>query len=159
MFVSFSCELYFNFFDKKLVVQFLSSMNFADSYGSTDQVPIYERFYAGGAETVRGYKERNISPRDPNTNDPIGGNVRFLGTAEATVPLFEDLIKGAVFTDTGNVWKEYDNIDFKLKYGVGAGVRVKTPLGPVKLDYAWPLTDNYGDAKKGRFYFSMSHGF
>jgi len=152
-------ELYFNFFDKKLVVQFLSSMNFADSYGSTDKVPIYERFYAGGGDTIRGYKERNISPRDPNTNDPIGGNVRFLGTAEATVPLFEDLIKGAVFTDTGNVWNEYDDIDFKLKYGVGAGVRVKTPLGPVKLDYAWPLTDNYGDAKKGRFYFSMSHGF
>ncbi len=152
-------ELYFNFFEKKLVLAFTSSMNFADSYGNTDKVPIYERFYAGGGNTIRGYKERNVSPRDPNTNDPIGGNVRFLGTAEATVPLFEDLIKGAVFTDTGNVWKEFDNIDFKLKYGVGAGVRVKTPLGPVKLDYAWPLTDNYEDTKKGRFYFSMSHGF
>lgn len=152
-------ELYFNFFDKKLVVQFLSGINFADSYGDTDKVPIYERYYAGGAETIRGYKERHVSPRDSDTNDPIGGNVRFLGTAEATVPLFEDLIKGAVFTDTGNTWKEFDSIDFKLKYGAGVGVRVKTPLGPVKLDYAWPLTDNYDEEKKGRFYFSMSHGF
>ncbi|MDD5680637.1 MAG: outer membrane protein assembly factor BamA [Candidatus Omnitrophica bacterium] len=152
-------EGYVNFFDKRLVVAFLSSINFADSYGSTDKVPIYERYYAGGAETIRGYKERRVGPRDPNTNDPIGGNIRFLGTIEATFPVFEDMIKGAVFTDAGNVWEEFDNIDAKLKYGIGAGVRVKTPLGPVKLDYGWPLTENSGDAKKGRFYFSMSHGF
>jgi len=152
-------EAYLNFFEKRLVLMFLTSMNFVQKYSDTANVPIYERFYAGGANTIRGYKERNVSPRDQNTNEPIGGNVRFLGTAEATVPVFEDIIKGAVFADIGNVWEGIPQIDAKLRYGAGAGVRVKTPLGPVKLDYGWPLTDNYGDAKRGRFYFSMSHGF
>ncbi len=152
-------EIYFNFFDKRLVLMFLSNLNLVQKYGDTPKIPIYERFYAGGADTIRGYKERYVSPRDPRTNEPIGGDARFLATLEATFPLFEDLIKGAVFADAGNVWEGFSSIDAKLKYGIGTGVRVKTPLGPVKLDYGWPLTENHGDAKKGRFYFSMSHGF
>lgn len=152
-------ELYFNFFEKRLVLMLVSSMDLIQKYGDTPKVPIYERFYAGGAATIRGYKERYVSPRDPQTNEPTGGNARFLATIEATFPLFEDLIKGAVFADAGNVWKGFSDLDAKLRYSAGTGVRIKTPLGPVKLDYGWPFTDNYGDAKRGRFYFSMAHGF
>jgi len=155
-----SGNTYFNFLDKKVVLELSSSLDFADSYSDTDKVPIYERYYAGGAETIRGYKERGVSPRDKVTNDPIGGNVRFLSSAELTFPLVEKVIKGAVFADAGEVWKEKkDTFNTNLKYGVGVGARIKTPLGPINLDYGWPLSDNYGDAKRGRFYFSMSHGF
>jgi len=151
---------YFNFFNEIIVLELSSSLSFVDNYGDTDSVPIYERYYAGGAGTIRGYKERHVSPRDSATNDPIGGNVRFLSSAEATFPLVENMIKGAVFADAGEVWKEVDDtFTGNLKYGVGAGVRVKNTLGPVNLDYGWPLSDNHGDEKKGRFYFSMSHGF
>jgi len=151
---------YSSFFDNNIVLQLSSSLNFADSYGDTDKLPIYERYYAGGGSTIRGYKERHVSPRDTDTNEPIGGNVRFLNTAEATFPIVEKVIKGAVFADAGQVWEDTsDAFTSNLKYGAGTGVRVKTPLGPVKLDYAWPLSENHGDAKKGRFYFSMSHGF
>ena len=151
---------YFSFLDKNVVLEISSSLNFADSYGDTDKVPVYERYYAGGATTIRGYKERHVSPRDTVTNEPIGGNARFLSSAEAMFPLVEKIIKGAIFADAGEVWKNRsDTFTSNLKYGVGAGVRVRTPLGPVKLDYGWPLSDNHGDGKKGRFYFSMSHGF
>ena len=86
--------------------------------------------------------------------------MRLLSSAEASFPLVENIIKGAVFVDAGEVWKEAsDAFTSNLKFGTGLGVRVKTPLGPVKLDYGWPLSDNYDDSKKGRFYFSMSHGF
>ena len=151
---------YFSFLDKKLVLELSSSLNFADSYGDTDKMPIYERYYAGGANTIRGYKERYVSPRDSASDDPIGGNVRLLSSAEAIFPIVEKIIKGAVFIDAGEVWEEMsDTFSSNLKYGTGVGLRVKTPMGPVKLDYGWPLSDNRGDDKKGRFYFSMSHGF
>ncbi|MBU4376543.1 MAG: outer membrane protein assembly factor BamA [Candidatus Omnitrophica bacterium] len=152
-------EIYFNFFEKRIVLMFVTSLDLIQKYGDTSEVPIYERFYAGGATTIRGYKERYVTPRDSATNEPLGGNARFLATLEATFPVFEDLIKGALFADSGNVWKGFSDLDAKLRYSIGAGVRIKTPLGPVKLDYGWPLTENYGDAKRGRFYFSMAHGF
>ncbi len=156
----FGGTTYYNFLDQRLVLQISSSIYFADSYADTDKLPIYERFYAGGADSIRGYKERHVSPRDDATNNPIGGNVRLLNTAEAQFPLVEKMIKGALFVDAGEVWKDVsDAFTSNLKFGAGMGVRVKTPLGPVKLDYAWPLSDNYNDAKMGRFYFSMSHGF
>ena len=150
---------YFSFFEKKLVFELSSSLNFADSYGDSDKVPIYERYYAGGVATIRGYKERYVGPRDSVTNDPIGGNARFLNSVEATFPLVEKIIKGAVFADAGEVWKDMsDAFTSNLKYGVGIGTRVKTPIGPVRLDYGWPLSDNHGDEKKGRVFFSISRG-
>jgi outer membrane translocation and assembly module TamA len=47
----------------------------------------------------------------------------------------------------------------KYRYGAGVGVRVKTPIGPFKLDYGYPLTGNYEDKREGQFYFSISRGF
>jgi len=155
-----SGSTYYNFFEKNVVLELSNSLGFANSYSDTDKVPVYERYYAGGANTIRGYRERHVSPRDKVTNDPVGGDVRYLGSIEATFPLVEKMIKGAVFFDAGMVWADISEaFTTNLKYGTGAGVRVKTPLGPVKLDYGWPLSDNYGDSKRGRFYFSMSHGF
>ncbi len=155
-----STENFLSVLDRRLVFSLSNSLFFAENYGDTDNVPIYERYYAGGAQTLRGYKERYVGPRDDVTNEPIGGNVRYLASLEATFPLVEKMIKGAVFVDAGEVWSQTADIfSSNLKFGSGLGVRVKTPLGPVKLDYAWPLSDNQGDEKKGRFYFSMSHGF
>jgi outer membrane protein insertion porin family len=151
---------YFGFFDKKVVLELSGSLSLADSYGDTDKIPVYERYYAGGANTIRGYKERQVSPRDSVTNDPIGGSARLLSSAEVTFPIVEKIIKGALFADAGEVWIDRSELfTSNLKYGVGLGARVKTPIGPVKLDYGWPLSDNHGDEKKGRFYFSMSHDF
>lgn len=83
-----------------------------------------------------------------------------MANIEYTVPLLE-FIKGALFMDSGNVWSQAsDFASGGFKTGVGFGVRVKTPIGPLKLDYGIPLNTQPGkEGREGRFHFSMSHGF
>lgn len=152
---------YYHTFFEKFVLEVRGRGGLADAYGDSSEVPVYERFYAGGANTIRGYKERRVGPRDPGSNEPIGGEAIILGNVELTFPIYEKLLKGAVFYDVGNVWRRAG--DFiaggNYKAGAGVGVRVKTPLGPVRVDYGYPLVSNIDEEKMGEFYFSMSRGF
>jgi outer membrane protein insertion porin family len=79
---------------------------------------------------------------------------------EYTIPIVE-FVKFATFIDTGNVWAnvdDYGNSGFKS--GAGIGLRVKTPIGPINLDYGYPLNDEPGKTdRSGKFYFSVSRGF
>ncbi|MFA5038196.1 MAG: outer membrane protein assembly factor BamA [Candidatus Omnitrophota bacterium] len=150
---------YFPIFGKN-VLQLQARGGVVTPFGGQEKVPIYERFYAGGANTIRGYEERSVGPADPVTADPLGGEALFVFNIEYTVPLL-DFVKGAVFIDTGNVWEKASDFGRGgFKTGVGFGVRIKTPIGPLKLDYGIPLNKQPGKAnKEGRFHFSMSHGF
>jgi outer membrane protein insertion porin family len=144
---------------ENVVLEVRGANGLAQAYNGDDDLPIYERFFAGGAQTIRGYKERGVGPRDSG-NNVLGGDSLVLGTCELTFPIYENLIKGAAFYDVGNVWADSKDIytgDFKQ--GAGVGVRVKTPIGPVKLDLGYPLSDNYDDKKEVQFYFSVSQGF
>ena len=152
---------YYHSFFEKIVLELKARGGMASSYGNSDEVPIYERFFAGGANTIRGYKERSVGPRDPGSDQPIGGDSIAIANAEVTFPVYEKIVKGAVFLDIGNVWER--SSDFLVgggyKYGTGLGVRIKTPIGPVKLDYGFPMVANGDDGREGQFYFSMSRGF
>jgi outer membrane protein insertion porin family len=130
-------------------------------YDDTARIPIYERFFAGGAYTIRGYEERKVGPIDPVSRDPLGGDAMLIGNLEYTYPLFS-FLKLAAFYDVGNVWeKKKDFGKDGYKSGIGFGVRVKTPLGPIKLDYGFPMNKEPGDdeIKGGRLHFSASHDF
>ncbi|MBN3040762.1 MAG: outer membrane protein assembly factor, partial [Candidatus Omnitrophica bacterium] len=145
----------------KSVVELKLRGGFADPFSDTDSVPLYERFFAGGATTVRGYRERKVGPIDPGTEDPIGGESLFIGNIEYTYPL-ADFLKLATFYDTGNVWAK--NSDFisggDFKSSIGLGLRVKTPIGPISVDYGWPLDLEPGEEEKqGRFHFNVSRAF
>lgn len=132
----------------------------ADAYDNTERVPIFERFYAGGANTVRGYRERRIGPRDPGTKDPIGGDSYWVGNAEYTFPIVQDILKGAAFYDMGAVGAEIGDLTSAAVFsGVGLGVRIKTPIGPIKVDAGYPLDSEEDEDKEVRFYFNMSRGF
>lgn len=152
---------YYHSIINRVVLELRATSGLSDAYGDSDDLPIYERFYAGGARTIRGYKERGVGPRDAGSNAPLGGEAMAVGNVELTFPIFENLIKGAVFYDVGNVWARvqdaYTSSDYKQ--GVGVGVRVKTPIGPIQLDFGYPLNENNNDKKEGRFYFSVSQGF
>ncbi len=130
-----------------------------DTYGDTSRVPLYERFFAGGAYTIRGYDERSVGPKDTvKTTDPVGGEAMLVGNAEITFPIYEN-IKGAVFYDIGNVWaKKSDFGSGGYKSSVGVGFRLKTPIGPIKLDYGYGLDTEAGDPS-GKLHFSMGHKF
>lgn len=142
------------------VIELKLRAGLVDNFGDSDYVPIYERFYAGGATTIRGYRERRVGPRDLNSNDPLGGESMLIGNVEYSFPILE-FLKGAVFYDAGNVWSKVSDFGSGgYMSGVGVGLRIKTPIGPVQLDYGYPLDKEPGrDKKAGRFYFSMSHAF
>ena len=142
------------------VVELSARTGMVKAYGDSSRVPIFERYFVGGAHSIRGYNERKVGPLDPNTQDSIGGEVMLVGGIEYTVPVI-DILKGAVFFDTGNVWsKVKDYGTGGLKSGTGVGLRVKTPIGPINLDYGFPLNNEPGEQKKsGKFYFSVSRGF
>jgi len=145
---------------KKVVLEVRGRAGLGSGYGNTDSIPIYEKFYAGGANSIRGYKERKVGPRDPDSNDPIGGASTLIGNAEVTFPIYEKAIKAAFFYDVGNVWEGVKGFaQGGYKQGVGLGVRVKTPIGPIKLDWGYPLNENHDDKREGQFYFSASHGW
>ena len=84
----------------------------------------------------------------------MGGKIKY------TIPLI-DFVKLAAFFDVGNVWaKTEDFASGDLKSGTGVGMRVKTPIGPINLDYGYPLNDEPGQGgRSGKFYFSVSRGF
>jgi outer membrane protein insertion porin family len=141
------------------VLEFQARFGMVEAFGDSQEVPVYERFYAGGANTIRGYKERRVGP-EGERGDPIGGRLRAIFNAEYTHRLTNNL-KWAFFYDIGNVWANHQELDsdqLKLKSSIGTGFRVKTPLGPIRLDYGYALNPKPGDAK-GRFHFSMSHEF
>jgi outer membrane protein insertion porin family len=152
---------YYHTFFEKVVLELKGRAGLAGAFDSTPDVPIYERFFAGGANTIRGYKERRVGPRDPSTNEPVGGDSIIVGNIEVTFPVYEKILKGAIFLDAGNVWPETSEFlgGGGYRAGAGIGVRVKTPIGPVKVDWGYPLVKNYDDSKTGEFYFSMSRGF
>jgi len=146
----------------------------AQPYDDTDIVPVYERFYLGGANTIRGFRYREVGPQgiDPRTGlpngDPVGGDSMMMGSVEFTYPIY-DMIRGAFFCDIGNVWaaKDWELDDpafgaqwFKnLQAGAGFGLRLYLPIGPIKLDYGWPLhTDGWNDTG-GRFHFNIGYAF
>ena len=151
---------YYISFIEEFVVELQARAGLVGDYGDSDRVPVYERFYAGGGNSIRGYSERGVGPRDESTGDPIGGESMLVGNTELTFPIFQNLIKGALFFDIGNVWADMSDFGRSdYKYGTGVGIRVKTPIGPVKLDWGYPLKKIKEEDQKGRFYFSMSHGF
>ncbi|RKY37191.1 MAG: outer membrane protein assembly factor BamA [Candidatus Omnitrophota bacterium] len=144
---------------KKSVFEIKFRGGFVDSYADTEYIPIYEKFYVGGANTIRGYKEREVGPRGEN-GDYVGGRMMFVFNAEYIYIIIKNL-KWAFFYDIGNVWQKPSDFNWdslKLKASIGSGVRVKTPLGPIRLDYGYALNPKKGDSR-GRFHFSMSHEF
>ena len=120
-------------------------------------LPIFERFYLGGPNTIRGFKFRKVSPIDA-AGVRTGGDTELLGNAEYIVPLPLN-IRLAGFFDTGNVYgfsTKFDPTD--LRYAAGAGVRWLSPFGPIRLDYGVNLDRRTGE-DFGAFHFSVGSPF
>jgi len=112
-----------------------------------------ERFFAGGSNTFRGEEFDLLGPIDPTSLKPYGGEATILVNAElafAVIPSWKEL-RLAAFFDLGNVYlnlKEFRPLE--LQGAAGAGIRYRTPLGPVRLEIAWKLWGFDAQDKKGR---------
>lgn len=108
--------------------------------------PIYERYFAGGFQSVRGFSYRGISPIDGRTR--IGGQFMFLGGAEYLVPITADGTLGAVaFTDFGTIQNDKASLS-NLRLTAGFGMRVTVPMmgpAPIALDFGFPIMKEQGD--------------
>ena len=130
------------------------SLQFTFGYGSgmrqTDDIPIFERFYAGGRDRPRGFDFRGMGPHQ--NGDPVGGDALVLGTVEYSYPIFVEFLRGAFFYDIANLTPDiYDLRDTKWRNVVGFGIRFFIPqLGniPVKLDFGFPLTKRHEDERQ-----------
>jgi len=110
------------------------------------EVPLYERFFLGGPYSVRGFKSRSLSPKDPVTGELVGGNKELIVNFEYTFPLVSEIgFKGVLFADFGNAWAQgvwpFQQGEWVGEQGVwigyGVGVRWYSPMGPLRFEVGW----------------------
>ncbi len=138
---------------KDVVVMLNGELGYADSYGN-NKYPFFKNFFAGGVNSVRGFENGTLGPRDidPATGNDfsVGGTTRIVGNAEVFVPV--PLIKDSksfrlsAFFDAGRVFGDEESISLgDLRYSTGVGVRWFSPFGPLKLVLAKPINEEDGD--------------
>jgi outer membrane protein assembly factor BamA len=133
--------LYDDLLDRKTVLRTSARVGYI-----TPDAPFFERFYAGGVGSMRGFRYRGISPRSGPDDDPVGGNFSVMGTVEVGFPLAGESLRGVVFTDIGDV-------ESKARFGTvrvstGVGVRLTLPIFgqvPLGLDFGFPILKDRQD--------------
>ncbi|MGH1365296.1 MAG: BamA/OMP85 family outer membrane protein [Calditrichia bacterium] len=125
-------------------------------YGNvSDVAPFYEKFYLGGPNSLRGYRDRSLTPEGYASNMALAsGEIRFPLSGRLKDP---DRFTGVLFYDAGYVWNEPQTFKVsRLKAGIGAGVRMELPIiGLVRVDLAYPVPD-YSDYQ---IHVSLGHTF
>lgn len=144
---------------KKHLIELRSRLGVSQEFGDSPSVPVFDRFYAGGLGTVRGYNYRRVGPIE--SGDAVGGQSIALLSLEYTFPILKlDSFRGAFFIDSGHVNSDPYNVDFgDIAVSIGPGIKIKTPIGPVAFYYGFPIANRDTEDKNGRFEFSLSRGF
>jgi outer membrane protein insertion porin family len=125
--------------------------------GLPSGVPLYERLYLGGSNNLRGFPFREVGPQDQN-GEPTGGQSMARTTIEWTFPIIEKA-RGAIFYDMGFVNSASWAFGFQnMASDVGIGLRLDLPIGPLRLDYGYPVMRN-GYNGGGHFNFSVGYQF
>ena len=134
--------------------------------------PIFDELYLGGANDMRGFAFRQVGPKDQYGN-PIGGSTSAYGTVELTFPIIPRL-RGAIFSDWGFV--NAGSLDFSpsqvtttaggvsttsggLNGDVGIGARIELPIGPIRIDWGYPIKSDQWNQSSGQFNFNVGYTF
>ena len=161
-------------------LRFNADVGISEAFGDTSAVPPYKHFYGGGPDSVRGFKEYRLGPKDRFGN-AYGGNMLVTGQVELILPLperFRQSARLAAFFDVGNVFSTSDLVFFdrqgdplsydfetsKLKRSVGIGAEWLAPLGLLRFSFAAPLnaepeSDRFWGDEVERFQFSLGGAF
>ena len=164
----------------KWILRFNSEVGIGEGIGDTTALPPYKQFYGGGPQSVRGFKESYLGPRD-SFGRPYGGNVLVASQLELILPLpdkWASQARASLFYDVGNVFNtgevaftdklgspiSYEPDFDELRASVGIGVQWLAPLGLFRFSYAYPLNpydgnDRYYGDQLERFQFSIGQAF
>jgi len=157
---------YFPGFFSGHVIEVVGTAGVADSLSGGD-VPFYDRYYLGGLYSLRGFKYRNIGPRQPFNpqnptvvQDPIGGDSYWFGSVEYSLPIFEKDngpgVRFALFYDIGDVGAKPYNFTGNFDDDWGLGLHINIPkLGPLRLEYGIPIHHDQNNGPTGRFQFGV----
>lgn len=145
----------------ELNLLFKGEVGYGDSYGETSSLPFFENFYAGGPDSVRGFRANSLGPRDGNR--PLGGAFKTIGNVELIfpVPFSEDnkSLRLSTFFDIGNVFADTRDFDAgELRRSVGISVIWYTPIAPMTFSLGRPLNDRAGDDTEA-FQFTLGSFF
>lgn len=153
----------FSIDDYPFVMAIGNRFGFVGRFGETKKVPVYERYFIGGAETVRGYSNNGqIGP-------PNGGRVYDVANIEFKFPLARErrrtIVQFAFFFDIGNSWDGFDKISGRfgtgttdMKAGAGFGIRFTTPAFPIRLDWGYGFNHKPGE-QRADIYFTLGNLF
>ncbi len=166
---------------RRLTLMFNTEIGYGIELGEATALPPYRQFYSGGPDSVRGYRESRLGPKDSFGN-PYGGNLKIASQVELLLPMpakWSSTARFSAFFDIGNVFStgdiafvgrdgvtpvEYDFAFDKLRYSTGLAVQWLAPLGVFRFSYAVPLNAEdgddvvYGDETEG-FQFSIGQAF
>jgi outer membrane protein insertion porin family len=135
----------------RLVGNLRGSFWYGDSFSDTPELPVQERFYLGGANTIRGFRNFTISPTDPAGGDGLtGGNKAWFINTELLYPLYAPMrMRGLVFFDIGNNLDERSSLGDlftkQARYSAGIGIRFNSPLGAIRLEWGFNLNTREGE--------------
>ena len=126
--------------------------------GASQDIPLNERFYAGGPSSLRGFKYHRVGPLSVN-RVPLGGRFEILWNVIELRRAVYKIIGVGVFADVGNVWADAEAASLStFRSCVGAGIRANTSIGILRLDYSIN-TDPFDWEPLGQLYFSIGHAF
>ena len=154
---------FFQTLSPRWVFAFSARVGVAERFGETTIIPLSERFFLGGRNTIRGYDEDKLGVEGGNkativNGIPTGGNAMFAFNEELRLTLPKSF--GLVFfLDHGNVWQSYRDVSLKeVKSSAGIGLRYHTPIGPFRLDWGFKLNKEPGESASV-FHFTLGHAF
>ena len=138
---------------KDFVFMLEGEVGYGDGFGGTRELPLTENFFAGGLRSVRGFRSNTLGPRD-SQGQPLGGDLKVVGTAELILPLpfanNSNTFRLTTFLDAGNVYGPKEEFDFDtLRYSTGIAGIWLSPVGPVTMSFARALKTRTGDQTQG----------
>lgn len=162
--IDFNTAWYYRGLWPSHIIEVSGQIGTVESYDNTTRVPLFDRWFLGGANTLRGYKYRFVGPKDAN-GEPIGGETYWFGSVEYSIPII-DRLRFAMFYDVGNVYRSSFSFnpnglrDEPFYYdNWGLGIRLEIPQfgAPLRLDYGIPITHDKYTSDSGRFQFGIGY--